>query len=661
MRHISVDEVIEFLPDVVAKLRSMGYTVGTSQAVEAARILESYAMLRKARRIDEQEAVMVLESVLSARGISHEDVSDALRQALAGRRVKERAEKIMSEIEERIKILNTKPGLRVSKKGGRTKREKRERARAYLDLKRIGAIRGKGGSERIADAATLHSIAWRLAREGYESLEEAARGVEGLNKDQMLMAAEARAEVGRDSIARAENWRLLRLGEAAARKGNYRLLRIVAEEVSRRVLAGYRMDPGQARFILEKAGLLTPDHEKMLYITGNTRSIDPGKVDVDTLANAVNSMGDEEAASLIAKALKRLEPGKARRLLERVEPGLLWQVRRTQLSGREASLVKAVSMAASAVREAMLYAETGDPARADMAQDYLSRAESLLEGLDGVEVGGLSASSAEDLAEAARAILGIASLDHPSPGELARTLSLLGFERAVRILRGLYRGGGEEWRRMAEWALERIIYMAASREGLRPLPKWRYTTTGPGRLDVRRSLYRRLRLSQDPLVYRRRLRSNLVSMALDVSGSMQSYSIWALGMASMFARSLDRVVLFSSSVDVYQGPFGRRDIARLLLSVRFKGYTDIYTGILEAARARAKRVVVITDLAQTIDRGDPLEAALAASRAGKKLVFIVPLRHDEQLRSRLEDAGFSVVIVSEPRQAARQVLRAFSR
>lgn len=663
MRLLEVGELIESLPEVVARLRSMGYTIGTGQAVEAARIIESYASLRRTSRISEDEVIFILDSVLASRGIGKSDIADALRQSLSGKRVRERAEKILSDIEERLGIIGAKPGLRVSKKslkGG--KRERRQKLRAYLELKKVGVVRGREGVEKVVDKHTLRDIAWRLAREGYHNLEEAAKGIGSGGRDYMLMAAEARVEVDEDSLARMDGKRLLRLGEAAARKGNYRLLRMVGEEVSRRILAGRRLDPETARFILEKTGLMTPDHDKMLYISSQGRGVERrAELDVDSIAGAAEGLWEDEAATLLARALKRLDEEKARELLSKVNPSLLWRVRRTNLRGEEAELVKATSYAANALREAMLYVESGDPARADMARDYMERSYGMLDGLEGVEVGRLSKPVAEDLLETASSILSIASLESPTPGEVARILSLLGFERAVRVLRGIYRSGDKRWRSIAEWALERLIYMASSREGLRPLPKWRLYDSGPGRIDVRRSIYGILRRSPKPLAYRRRLRSNLVSMALDVSGSMQSYSIWALGMASMFARSLDRVVLFSATPRSFQGPFGRRDIARILLSTPFQGYTDIYSGIVEASRTRARRVVVISDLAQTIDSGDPLEAALRSARLGKKLVFIVPLRHDEALRARLEEAGFSVVIVSSARQAARQVLRAFSR
>ncbi|MCE4602125.1 MAG: VWA domain-containing protein [Desulfurococcales archaeon] len=662
MRLIEVEDLVESIPELVSRLRSMGYTIGTSQAVDAVKIIESYSSLRRTSKISEDEAIFLLDSVLTVRGISRTDIGEALRHSLSGKRVRERAERILGDIEERLSLIGAKPGLRVSKRSLKgKKKERKEKLKAYLELRKIGVIRGKGGVERVVDMSMLHGVAWRLAREGYESLEDAIREVGMGNMDYMLMEAEARLEVDPESLSRLDGKRLLKLGEAASRKGNYRLLRMVGEEVSRRVLSGRRLDPQTARFILERAGIMTPDHDKMLYMTGQGKSISKnGRIDIDNILGAVQGLGEEEAANLVSKTLKIVSEDEAKKLLSRVDPYLLWRVRRTSLKGEEADLVRAASYAANAVREAMLYAESGDPARADMARDYIDRSRSILNRLGNVMIGRLSKGAAEDLLETAYSILSIASMESPSPGNVSRILGMAGFERAVRVLRGMYRAGGE-WRSIAEWALERLIYMVSSREGLRPLPKWRLYDTGPGRVDVRRSVYGVLRRSSRPLVYRRRLRSNLVSMALDVSGSMESYSIWALGMASMFARSLDRVVLFASTLTVYQGPFGRRDIARILLSASFKGYTDIYSGILEASKSRAKRVIVITDLAQTIESGDPLEAALSASRTGKKLVFIVPLKHDEELRSRLEDSGFNVVIVSSARQAARQVLRAFSR
>ncbi len=663
MRLFNIEDLIEALPEIAARLRSSGHSIGTSQLVEAARILESYAGLRGQHRIEEGEAAFILASVLSSRGVTEHEVQAVLKEAMARRGLRERAERILIDIEERLKAINARPGARVSRRklpGG--KRERRTKVKAYMELKRIGVIESREGGDRVVDQASIRRIAWTLARNGYEGVEDAVRSSHDIPASQAMAVAEAGIELTGEALSRIDGWRLLKLGEASIRKGNRRMLKAVAEEVSKRILSGHRLEPGAARRILDRAGLLTPDHDKMLYMTSHGR-LDLGEEDpdIDTIIEAVRGMDQDEAAMLIARALKRLEPEKARSLLSGVDPYLLWEVKKTRLGGVEARLVRALGDAARAVREAMLYTETGNPGRADMARDYIDRARMEAEDLEGVSIGGLGRSSVEELVTVAEAILSMASADSPAPGELSRLLSMMDFEKAVKVLRGLYRSGDPRWRGILEWALERIIYMASSREGLRPLPKWRLSGSSRGRLDLRRSIYRRVRASPDPLVYRVRKRSNLVSLALDTSGSMQSYSIWALGMAAIFARSMDKIVLFSHTVEEYRGPFGRRDIARILLSARFQGYTDVYNGINAASDTRAKRIVVISDLTQTVDSGDPLEASLRASRAGKKLIFIVPLRHDEDLRSSLERAGFTVTLAHTPRHAARQVLRAFSR
>ena len=184
--------------------------------------------------------------------------------------------------------------------------------------------------------------------------------------------------------------------------------------------------------------------------------------------------------------------------------------------------------------------------------------------------------------------------------------------------------------------------------------------TRPGRVDVRLSAYRMLRMAPDPLRFRRRLASRDVTLVLDVSGSMARYSVWALAIAMAFSSHVRDLVLFSSSPRLLRGPLKPAVLAEALLSTSFRGLTDIAGALGAAGQARSKRVVVVTDLKQTVagDVAGALEALLAR---GFRVVFIVPPSFDAVERARVEALGARVRVAYKPEDAAREVLRVLRR
>ncbi len=663
MPRYSVETVIDLLPGLAEALRRRGLRIGTSQLVEAARLLKSYSALEAREYLDEEEVSLVLGAALSLRGGHAEALRDELRGLLVAARLDEAARGIQEEINERLSALGLKPGARVVKKrilGGGPKR--RERVAAYLELKRVGVIRGPRGRERVAGAAEISVISKRLARLGYRSIEDAAREAgRAWGEDDIMLHAEARLGAGRE-LGDMDTDRLLKLGEAALRKGDRRLLRSVAEELGRRILRGERVDSEKSLEILRRAGALSPAHERALLRR------EPDLVAASTLpprelASLAESLGAERGGLLVSKALKRLGIGAARELVANLDPALLWAVKKHPLRGPEASLVDAAAKASRSLREALLYAETGEPGRADMARDLASRSLEALEALGDPRLGRLSRGEVEALASMALAIVDALEARGPESVEgLAATLRRLGLPRALQVLRGLYSRVTPEARGLVARAAASLLYRFASREGLRLLPRRLTATHGPGRLEVRHTIYRLGRLAQDPLVFRRRLRSRSIGLALDVSGSMIEHSVWALSIAVLFASNIDRLVLFSAEPTVLEGPFTPIQLAETLLSARFAGYTDI-AGALEALGGSrgARRLVLVSDLKQTLEPGDPVAAAASLVRRGFKLLAITPPLHDAATRRRLEEVGVRVRVAYTPRDAAREVLRSLLR
>ena len=661
MPRYSVDTLVEALPGLAEALRARGVRVGTSQLVTAARIARSYSDLTGRQYLDEQEAILILASTLAVREAHRRLVEEEARALLARARMGETARGIESEIARRLATLGLRPGARVPKKRvlSGPRRERRERVAAYLELKRIGVIRGPPGSERVARDSEIPVIARRLARMGYTSVSEAARDSKrGWSEDDMMLQAEARMGRG-GRLEEMDSRRLLKLGLAAARKGDRRLLHEVAEEVGRRLLRGERLDPDQARRLLRRAGLLSAAHLRALVAMDPSLAGDSG-LSGGEIARIAESLGVERGGEIVAKAMRSLDPAEARLLASTVDPTLLWGVRRHPLKGSEGRLLDAAAEAARSLREALAYAETGEPGRADMSRYY---AEKSLEALGSAaeSVGGLTRASVEALARTSASIVDALEGGAPSLDGLLSSLWRLGPPRALQVLRGLYSRATPEARRLLVRAAASMLYRFSAREGLRLLPRTILSQSPPGRLEVRRTVFRLSRMAPDPLVFRRRLRSRSVSLALDVSGSMIEHSIWALSIALLFSSNVSRLVLFSSEPLVVEGPFTPRRLAETLLAARFAGYTDIAGALDAAAAGGSRRLVLVSDLHQTVAPGDPAEVAASLTRRGYRILAIAPPSHHAETRRRLEEAGAKVRVAYTPRDAAREVLRSILR
>jgi len=655
----SVDTIIDLLPSLAAALRGRGLRVGTGQLVTAARILRSYSTLVSREYLEEAEVSLILTSTLALGPGQAGALSEELRSLLATARLEGGARELREEIVGRLEALGLKPGARVFKRRVLEGPRRRERIAAYLELKRIGVIKGSPDGERVASESEITVISKRLARLGYSSIEEAAReSGRGWSEDDIMLHAEARLGAGRELEA-METRRLIGLGEAAIRKGDKNLLRLVAEEIGRRILRGERVDGEEAYRILRRAGVLSAAHERVLVardpsLAGST------SLSVRELSGLAESLGEERGGSIIAKALKSMGRDEARELLSILDPSLLWDVKRHPFTGEEALLVEAAVNAARSLREALMYAETGEPGRADMARDLANRSLEAAGRID-LSIGRLSRSEIEGMALTALSIVDFVEGGFESVEGLVSSLRRLSLPSALRVLRGLYTRAGPEARRLVVRAAASLLYRLAAREGLRLLPRKALSPHPPGRLEVRHTIYRMGRLAQDPLVFRRRLRSRSLGLVLDVSGSMLEHSVWALSIAMLFNHNIERLVLFSSEPRVIEGPFTPLELAETLLSTRFAGYTDIAGALEAAATPKPRRLVLVSDLRQTVKPGDPVGVASALVRRGVKMLVIAPPAHDIAARRGLEEVGVSVRIAYTPRDAAREVLRTLLR
>ncbi|MEB3847031.1 MAG: VWA domain-containing protein [Desulfurococcales archaeon] len=654
------DRLASLIVEAAWRLRSEGARISTAEIVKAVELAEAYMSLLGKRELSRDELELLLCSSFTMFQGDCNTLKDALALIEGGRRLKERAASILSDIERDLETIGGKPRARITKKKAtraKSKAEKAEKIAAFYRLKRAGVIRGTPGRERIVDSSQIRRIALELARSGASSLDEAVRNMEMPREwDGVLDAVEAGYHPG--ELAEASEKRLLKLARAAERKHDRGLLESVAEELARRLRCGYRVrDPHAVASILEKAGVMTDTLRRILALEAPMAS----QLSPDNLVKALEASDYEKGGRLLASALEKMSRDEALRVISRVDPRYLWNLSKRTMRKLDDKSVVAAYYASNAIRESLRYFETSDESRGDLASDYLEKARSMSENISSSII---DKPVLAGLIEEASVYLRLAESlgGNLDPGLLEGELRKIGYIEGIRFLRNAYRVAGEELRRVILSSMERLLYRLSSREGLRLLPVKRRSRVPPGRVDVRRSLYSIMRVEPQPITYLRKLKSARLSLALDMSGSMFEYSSWAIGVASLFSNNLERLILFSHDVSVYREPITRRMLARILLEYEFEGYTNISKALREAgASTRSRRVVVVSDLKQTVE-DEPVPAVVESLRKlGKKIVFIVPSKHDEQARMDVERAGGIVVPVRDPQRMAGVILRVLLR
>jgi len=229
--------------------------------------------------------------------------------------------------------------------------------------------------------------------------------------------------------------------------------------------------------------------------------------------------------------------------------------------------------------------------------------------------------------------------------------------QAFRLLSNLYASPDPEVRREAYRLAQRIWHARATLLKSTILRRWRKTGVR-GRVELRETVYRMVRMQQEPLVYRRRRRSPGVVLAVDRSSSMVPYATWAMLTASAFSRNVRRLVLFGEDVEVIEVSRGPRRLVDLLLSARFGGYTNISAAMLEATRdLPPATLVLISDLKQTVQAESPVRVAERLIRSRWRIVVVAPPSRDLVVEEALRERGVRVEVVRAPWETGRRLAR----
>ncbi len=657
---ITLDSINELLIDIAIELRKQGERIGPSQIVTAYEVTRDYMVLVSREWLDPKELARILKASWPTIKKGEEFLEEAIVRFLYNKNIELHAKRFYEELLNAAEELNIKPGSVVIRKEISSIRKKKDRIKAkkaYAKLRQVGAIRRIQGKERLVDDKTLKEIAYKLAREGYKDLNHAARS-STIHKgiDDLYLRIESRLGFEEEALSDLPEHLLIKIGNAALKKHDHTTAKMVAETLKERILKGEKIKNIEKTIdLLKKTKMLEPDIIRELLMSGSfVKEASP-----ETLASIIDQIDEEKAASLIASYIKESNMENFEFLMKHVDPKILWSARPPRdLKGSGRELFQAAIYAAKALKEARKYAETLDPARADMAEYYANKSRSMLSSLQNIRIGKISVGDLEKMLDTADGI--IESVESLTSDQFvdSKTLELLllrmDYEQSIEVFRQFYRHSSETTREILINTLARVLSRLASRKGLSYLPRKQKRTFGH-RMEIRRTIYNTLRYMPRPLVFVSRMRTKEISLAVDVSSSMKPYASWTLLVASLFYKHVRKIVLFSHEQKVYYGPFTRRDIARILLETEFYGRTNISSAI-RSASDKARRIVVVTDLEQTIKDTPPWLEVRSIVNSGKSIVFIVPETHDRYTRQLLENEGARVLVARTPYEAARRLL-----
>ncbi len=306
--------------------------------------------------------------------------------------------------------------------------------------------------------------------------------------------------------------------------------------------------------------------------------------------------------------------------------------------------LKAKILLGKAVGETINYLITNDPARLDYAEYLLSKIDP--EQLD------------PDLKPIYESMI---SRDYTSLlYSFSRRKPEFFIEYLALTISKLVRERGVIEKEMIDRAIKigYIVLRNAMKRIGEPVGRYKYSPI-KGFIDLRKTIYNYVRLNYE-ITRRDRWRMNRIHLLIDTSGSMLKFSTWAILSSAYFLPVSKYIVLFSREAIVFKSSKKtiRELLIRFLVEVYLKGFTG-YTNITNALRtvyrlvAPGDRVVMFSDLMQTIPDEDPAIQARRILDKQVEVTIITPQRHDPVLADKLVEMGCRLYI--EPKLTPRLI------
>ncbi len=656
-------------PELLVRLahtcRKLGLSVGTSEIVEAEKLLEVYTAL-KGGRIRPSEAREVVKAVFVKRSHEERVFEEAWSRVASSNEV---FRELLDRVEEHLRTLRVGFGERIYSRrmlvSGADKATRERRRHAYRELKKMGIIVRRGGREavlprhiamkRIAEISRkAHTASEALSRHWLATLEEGRGGID----PEMLRDA----DIPEQTLERLDADRLAELGMRAWRVGNKRLAYRAARRIASLVSSG--VEPRNAEAVLELFQL-TGVGDLHTYL--RLARADPAMVSKvaktlgpEVLATHLTSMDRESIERILPKLARILGPEETIRLVSTLPLETLEKLPRSAFknTGRaNEAFILAARHISKAQSLALRYLETMNEAYLNYAIHEHAKARELLDRLDPHSISPQLRPLYSHVKSLSETLPTSAGPPKELMAKLAPRIARMDLHQAFRILSSLYSSPNPEVRREAYRLAQKIWHARSTLLKSMVLRKWQKTSMR-GRVELRETVYRVVRMQQDPLVYRKRRRSPGIVLAVDRSGSMVPYATWAVLTAFAFSRNVKRLVLFGEDVEVIEVARGTRRLVEVLLSARFGGYTNISAAMLEATQGLPPAtLVLISDLKQTVQAESPVSVAECLVKSRWRIVVVAPPNRDLVVEEALRERGVRVEIVKTPWETGRRLAR----
>ncbi len=636
-QNIDLEIAEKYVPIIVNNLRNKGVKVGVRESILVLKIFESYLLLDNKKSISSDQFEKILISVIAKNDYEEEIIKKALQELFFGKEdysneIYLASERFKNKLIDKNKLSGQQLGdfYKLMAIGGLVKRGKYYRTIDKEKLDQI--INNISLDQKTLFKEKLNSILKKLSPEEYIKL---------LNSDLFY-----------DNLNSLNLDKLIKIAEFLSKKHYNKPLNkvkeIIKEKISNNNLKGENEKLWKT---LSSIGILDKDLQKALVIREPSLS-KKSKLDISEFNNLNdNDFYNEKQRILLNYAKLSDNENLLNDFLNKIELKNLWLLNKSPIGGEKGKLINAAIYSSKALKEAIEYAESGYEGRKDMSNYYLQKSNELLQELDNkVSIGKINKIETKFFNNNVLKIL-----ESLEKGEI-QGIKDIDLAIYVDLLRSIYHRSDDIKRRKiiisANKFLTHLIYM----NGFKPIPIKKKYSVRPGRLMVKESVINIIRNKEDFLVYKRNVRTKQIGLALDISSSMYKYSSWALSVASIFIHNISRLVLFSTKAISYD-KIRKNDVIKILLTVDFNGYTDITRALEQFNDKKFNKIVIITDLKQTVRNEDPSIKANELVRKGIKLLFLVPSDVDKELINKIRNNGGCVKLVNNPEQLAKELIK----
>ncbi|AEM39508.1 VWA containing CoxE family protein [Pyrolobus fumarii 1A] len=652
------EDLVSLCIRIAYRLRREGLQVGTSEIVDALRIAENLALL-EGKELDKE----ILHDVIRA-VFAHNDREETVVERV-WREINQSQNsiaRVIAAVEDDLRRLGLGWGSRIySKKKLLNGPHAEERREAYSRLRLLGLIvRTPRGDVVLDRDAAIRRIRSLLRQYGSAWDALAASAARMISRGKLEWFALYAAPVDEEKLDGIEIDRIALAALQALQEGNRGLARKLASIVAKRLESGETpRDSWSAYKLLRNLDALTPRSLASLLRSEPRLALEllRSRESRDMLAEALRLLDANALRSILRKiSHDRRGIGVAAGLLGEVDLSVWSEVRISRQPRSWEEAVVAIAGMLARAEQGFLAAARGDEAQLDYALYELEKVKQI----DYSEAPDWAIRAIERYRERVEQLRSVIEGVSDAMIRLYSIVKRMQPDEALLYLREVYRSGDDHLKRTALRLAEIVWRRMEARAAKHAKRSSETIISQRGRVDVRRTVYNLVALRENPIVARKRRKKPSIALVLDTSGSMAKYTLWALLAASSFSGLVYTLTLFSSDVEIVQNAWklSRRRIIELLFRVSFEGYTNISVALRETARVYTtpSKMVIVTDLCQTVEDERPSETAARLAREGWHLLFILPPRHCSNERRAVSEYA-TVRVVARPEDIPRFLSR----